>query len=197
MVLAATKERIESAAFRSGNDDESENDFIKACEDAYSLHSDWKALEGDKKVSAVDLKDKDKKAAEMIRRASMGDLTREELLNLNKKDSRSTPSSNDGRSTPASSYGNLSSITQIMEGWADALRDHQTTMRVRLEAKLEAKRQKSEARQEWKKQKLILEKVKFEEKQTQAAHARSIKSRRMELEEKKLELELLKLQRET
>ena len=69
MVLAATKERIESAAFCSGNDDESENDFIKACEDAYTLYSDWKALEGDKKVSAVDLKDKDKKAAEMMRRA--------------------------------------------------------------------------------------------------------------------------------
>jgi antibiotic biosynthesis monooxygenase (ABM) superfamily enzyme len=36
MVLAATKERIESAAFRSGDDDESENDFVKTCEDAYS-----------------------------------------------------------------------------------------------------------------------------------------------------------------
>jgi hypothetical protein len=105
-VLAETKKRSAEAPYRCGNDDEPENDFIKACEDAYTLYSDWKALEGDKKVSAVDLKDKDKKAAEAIRRASIGTLSREDLLKLRKKDSRSTPVSNDGRSTPASSYGN-------------------------------------------------------------------------------------------
>jgi hypothetical protein len=42
--------------------------------DADLLYSSWKALEGEKKVSAVDVKDKDKKAAEMLRRASIGTL---------------------------------------------------------------------------------------------------------------------------
>jgi hypothetical protein len=71
--------------------------------------------------------------------------------------------------------------------------------------KLEAKLLKSEAREERKKQKIILKEKKFEEAmteaahaheeaKTQAAHARSIETRRMELEEKRLELDLLKLQ---
>jgi hypothetical protein len=88
----------------------------------------------------------------------------------------------------------------IMEGSVDSLREQPITMRLKLEAK--------QAKQKRKKQKLNLEEEKFEEAKTQAAHVRNIEedkfeeakaqaahvrnieNRRMELEEKKLQLEL-------
>ena len=91
----------------------------------------------------------------------------------------------------------------IMEGSVDSLREQQITMRLKLETK--------QAKQKRKKQNLNLEEEaktqaahvrnieedKFEEAKAQAAHVRNIENRHMELEEKKLQLELQREEKRT
>ena len=186
MILSETKKWNSSAPFRSGGDNEAHNSFVQACEDAEGLYQGWKDIEGDKKAAAAASKDKDKMAAEAIRRASIGKMTRKDLLAQlrNDESSRSssrsvTPVNNDGRSTPSSSIRTtIHSINDVMESSVDKLSKHQ-----------EAMERRNEERAIRKKQKLDLAKARLEEERIQAAHVRSMEVRCMELEEQRMALD--------
>jgi hypothetical protein len=79
IILKETKNWSLAAPFRSGGDNETKNSFMQACEEVLELYETWKALEGGKIVATAALKEKDKKDAEVMRRASVGSLTRDEI----------------------------------------------------------------------------------------------------------------------
>jgi hypothetical protein len=143
MVLKATKKWSDSAPFRSGGDNESENSFVQACEEVLELRDAWKALEDDKKCATAASKEKDKKDAEVMRRASIGNLTRDDLLTLKRSDSRgSTPVISDGRSTPSSAFRTISSVNELMASSAESLSDHRAAIKEKKEEKAQRKKQK-------------------------------------------------------
>lgn len=188
MIMKETKRWSDSAPFCSGGDNESENSFVQACEEIVELRDSWKALEDDKKSATAASKEKDKKAAEVMRRASIGNFTRDNLLNLKRDETSprvSTP-------TPSSAFRTISSVNDLMASSAESLSDHRAAIHQRNEEKAERKKQKlvlAEKRLEEESaqsaQKLALEEKRFEEERTQAAHARALELRKMELEEKK------------
>jgi hypothetical protein len=97
---------------------------------------------------------------------------------LKKDDSRaSTPvmSSNDGRSTPSSNFRTISSINELMAASADLLSDHRAAMNLRNQEKAQRK-----------KQKLDMAEKRLGEERIQAAHARSMELRRIELDEQRM-----------
>jgi hypothetical protein len=64
-----------AAPFSSGGDNETKNSFVQACEEILELYETWKTLEGGKKVATAASKEKDKKDAAVMRRASVASLT--------------------------------------------------------------------------------------------------------------------------
>ena len=189
MIMKETKRWSDSAPFRSGGDDESENSFVQACKEIVELRDSWKALEDEKKCATAASKEKDKKAAEVMRRASIGNFTRDDVLNLKRDE---TPTSRGSTPTPSSAFRTLSSVSDLMASSAESLSDHRAAVHQRNEEKAQRKKQKlvlAEKRLEEERiqsaQKLALEEKRFEEERTQAAHARALELRKMELEEQK------------
>jgi hypothetical protein len=195
MIIKETKRWSDSAPFRSGGDNESENSFVQACEEIVELRDSWKSLEDDKKGATAASKEKDKKSAEVMRRASIGNFTRDDLLNLKCDETSrlSTPVMLDGRrSTPTSTFRTISSVSDLMASSAESLNDHRAAIHQKNEEKAQRKKQKLVLAEKCLKeesiqsaQKLALEEKRFEEERTQATHARALELRKMELEEQK------------
>lgn len=172
-IMKAMKSKEAKAPIRSGTDDENISDFISLAE---SLYHDFDSCQQDavgKKDNSLAQKRKDREHAEVLRRTSLGELSRGDLIELRRRSSSTGDQSDSGRMTPHPSSGGKQSFA------TDFLSSTQSMSSAISES--------AQAKTELKKRQLELKKEQLEEQKKMDEHKRRMKEEERKEERKQRE----------
>jgi hypothetical protein len=145
-LMDAAKARQANAPFNSGGDDESVDEFVVLLEDSFERFSGFADVKKAATAKATSAVKSDREGAEALRRSSMGEMTRDELLALGGKADRKPSGSRSTTPVPPSGIHQRHFTDEMHES---RKRRHEKDM-----ATIEAKRERSRRKDELEERKL-------------------------------------------
>jgi hypothetical protein len=180
-IMKLMKDRSNEHTHETGNDDEEENEEVTLAEDLYEDYTSHIDLKEDDKIGKTTNRKREIKQAETLQRASLGDLSRDKLQDLRKrqKGPGKTPAKTQGKATAVAAPGTTprsraSSVTSADGGDTN---DHDNdnhfhSQHVHPAKILKLREQSKQEKHKLRKQRLELQEKELAERERENAHRR-------------------------